>query len=38
MSEAYASGAWVAREGHDEAFVEAWTEFAPSELELVAEV
>src|SRR5215208_1983692 len=28
MSEAYSSGAWTAKEGEEEAFVEAWTEFA----------
>jgi len=28
MSEAYSSGAWTAKEGEGEAFVEAWTEFA----------
>ena|SRR5215207_10302182 len=28
MAETYSSGAWTAKEGEDEAFVEAWTEFA----------
>ena len=28
MSEAYSSGTWVAKDGEDEAFVAAWTEFA----------
>jgi heme-degrading monooxygenase HmoA len=28
MTETYSSGAWTAKEGEDEAFVEAWTEFA----------
>lgn len=28
MREVYSSGAWTANEGEDEAFVEAWTEFA----------
>jgi len=28
MSEVYSSGAWTAKEGEGEAFVEAWTEFA----------
>jgi heme-degrading monooxygenase HmoA len=28
MSEAYSSGTWIAKEGEDDAFVEAWTEFA----------
>jgi heme-degrading monooxygenase HmoA len=28
MSEVYSSGAWKAKEGEDEQFVEAWTEFA----------
>src|SRR5919198_4363357 len=28
MSETYSSGAWTAKEGEEEAFVEAWTEFA----------
>jgi heme-degrading monooxygenase HmoA len=28
MSETYSSGAWMAKEGEEEAFVEAWTEFA----------
>jgi heme-degrading monooxygenase HmoA len=28
MSETYSSGAWVAKDGQNEAFVEAWTEFA----------
>jgi heme-degrading monooxygenase HmoA len=27
-SEAYSSGAWTAKQGEDDAFVEAWTEFA----------
>jgi hypothetical protein len=27
MSEAYSSGVWLANEGEDDAFVEAWTEF-----------
>ena len=28
MSEVYSSGSWVAKDGEEEAFVEAWTEFA----------
>src|SRR3954447_9195062 len=28
MSVTYSSGAWTAKEGEDEAFVAAWTEFA----------
>src|SRR4029453_6494953 len=28
MSETYSSGSWKAKEGEEEAFVEAWTEFA----------
>jgi|Tabmets5t2r1_1033131.scaffolds.fasta_scaffold07114_4 hypothetical protein len=28
MSETYSSGAWTAKEGEEEAFVAAWTEFA----------
>jgi len=28
MSEAYSSGDWLAKEDEEEAFVEAWTEFA----------
>ena len=28
MTEAFSSGTWTAKEGEDEAFVEAWTEFA----------
>lgn len=28
MSQVYSSGAWIAKEGEEEAFVEAWTEFA----------
>jgi heme-degrading monooxygenase HmoA len=28
MAETYSSGVWTAKEGEDEAFVEAWTEFA----------
>ena len=28
MSETYSSGAWIAKDGQNEAFVEAWTEFA----------
>jgi heme-degrading monooxygenase HmoA len=28
MSEIYSSGAWIAKEGEEEEFVEAWTEFA----------
>jgi len=30
MSGTYSSGAWAAKEGEGEAFVEAWTEFAHS--------
>ena len=28
MSETYSSGAWTVKEGEEETFVEAWTEFA----------
>jgi heme-degrading monooxygenase HmoA len=28
MSETYSSGVWTAKEGEEDAFVEAWTEFA----------
>ena len=28
MSEVYSSGAWTAKDGEGESFVEAWTEFA----------
>jgi len=34
MTETYTSGAWLVKEGEDEAFVQAWTEFVEWASEL----